>query len=85
MKKVPVFLIDGFLEAGKTQFILSTFRRDEFYKRGKTLLLVCEEGEVEYTQEELDKYNVEVEYLLECSDIIRRQVYRKEWELLKFN
>ena len=29
--------------------------------------------------------NVEVEYLLECSDIIRRQVYRKEWELLKFN
>ena len=65
MKKVPVFLIDGFIEAGKTQFILSTFRRDEFYKRGKTLLLVCEEGEVEYTKEELDKYNVEVEYLNE--------------------
>lgn len=65
MKKVPVFLIDGFIEAGKTQFILSTFRRDEFYKRGKTLLLVCEEGEVEYNQEELDKYNVEVEYLKE--------------------
>lgn len=65
MKKVPVFLINGFLESGKTQFILATIRRDEFYKRGKTLLLVLEEGEIEYDDKELAKYNVEIEYLSE--------------------
>lgn len=65
MKKVPVFLINGFLESGKTQFILATIHRDEFYKRGKTLLLVCEEGENEYSPSDLEKYNVQIEYIEE--------------------
>lgn len=65
MKKVPVFIINGFLEAGKTQFILSTIFRDEFYKRGSTLLLVCEEGENEYDENKLQQYKTKVIYLKE--------------------
>lgn len=63
--KVPVFIINGFLDAGKTQFILSTIRRDQFYQRGKTLLLVCEEGENEYDENELLKYKTTIMYLKE--------------------
>ena len=51
MKKIPVFLINGFLDAGKTQFILSTIRRDEFYINGKTLLVSFEQGETPYDEE----------------------------------
>lgn len=65
MKKVPVFIINGFLEAGKTKFILSTIFRDEFYKRGSTLLLVCEEGENEYDENKLQQYKTKVIYLKE--------------------
>ena len=58
MKNIPVFCINGFLESGKSTFILSTIRRDEFYLRGKTLLIVTEQGEVEYDLDELSHYKV---------------------------
>ena len=63
MKKIPVFSINGFLESGKTQFILSTIRRDGFYNRGSTLLICCEQGEIEYDEEELSRYNTKVVYI----------------------
>lgn len=42
MKNIPVFFIDGFLDSGKTTFIIDTIKTDGF--DGSTLLLVCEEG-----------------------------------------
>lgn len=45
---IPVFLINGFLEAGKTEFLSSTMEQEYFQTEGRTLLIVCEEGEVEY-------------------------------------
>lgn len=57
----PVFIINGFLDSGKTTFIIDTLKNDGFYKQGTTLLLVCEEGEVEYDYKELENYNVRVE------------------------
>ena len=61
MKKIPVFFIDGFLDSGKTTFIIDTIKNDEF--DGKTLLLVCEEGEIEYdTKLMLEKYQTDIEY-----------------------
>ena len=43
--QIPVFLINGFLEAGKTDFIKFTMAQDYFQTEGTTLLLLCEEGE----------------------------------------
>lgn len=48
-KEVPVYLFLGFLDAGKTKFIQETFEDERFDSGEKTLLLVCEEGEEEYT------------------------------------
>ena len=48
---MPVFLINGFLEAGKTEFLSFTMEQDYFQAEGKTLLIVCEEGENEYDEE----------------------------------
>ena len=47
----PVYMINGFLESGKTEFISFTLAQPYFQVRGKTLLLLCEEGENEYEEE----------------------------------
>lgn len=59
----PVFLINGFLEAGKTEFLSFTMEQDYFQTAGKTLLIVCEEGEIEYEQELLDETTTVVVYV----------------------
>ena len=53
--EIPVFLINGFLEAGKTQFLRFTLGQDYFQEEGKTLLLVCEDGDEKYPDELLEK------------------------------
>ena len=49
--RVPVYLITGFLESGKTSFLSFTLQQDYFQIDGKTLLILCEEGEEEYDEE----------------------------------
>ena len=44
---IPVYLIAGFLDAGKTNFI-NGILKDGFAAEDKTLLICCEEGEEEY-------------------------------------
>ena len=60
---MPVFLINGFLESGKTEFLTFTMEQDYFQAQGKTLLIVCEEGENEYEQELLDETNTTAVYV----------------------
>ena len=60
---MPVFLINGFLEAGKTEFLSFTMEQDYFQAEGKTLLIVCEEGENEYDEELLKKTRTSVVYV----------------------
>ena len=47
MADIPVYLIAGFLDGGKTEFI-NGILEDGFAREDKTLLLCCEEGEEEY-------------------------------------
>ena len=51
----PVYMINGFLESGKTEFITFTLQQPYFKTQGKTLLIVCEEGENEYEEAVLKK------------------------------
>ena len=62
MKTLPVYVISGLLESGKTTFIKNTIASDDFYKKGKTLVLACEQGEVEYDSSFLKQYNTLVHY-----------------------
>ncbi len=53
-KEVPVYLITGFLESGKTQFIVETMKDGQFKDGLKTLYIICEEGVEEITDAELE-------------------------------
>ena len=52
-----VFVINGFLDSGKTQFINYTLAQPYFRTKGTTLLIVCEEGEEEYDERLLKATN----------------------------
>lgn len=64
----PVYVINGFLESGKTEFISFTLAQQYFQIKGKTLLILCEEGEKEYDPELLRKTRTEVELIEEEAD-----------------
>ena len=66
--KKQIYMIYGFLESGKTQFINFTLNQDYFYSDDTTLLIVCEEGEEEYDIEALKEKNVVVEVLDDFTD-----------------
>ena len=54
MREIPVYLFTGFLEGGKTSFIVETMKDPNFNDgQRKYLVITCEEGEVEYYPEEL--------------------------------
>ena len=61
MKQIPAFIINGMLDSGKTTFINTIIHQDEFYKKGTTLLITLEEGEIEYDSLDLlDNFNTTV-------------------------
>ncbi len=74
---IPVYLIAGFLDSGKTDFINSVLS-DGFAAQEPTLLISCEEGENEYDKKFLRNVTVvtvEDQSELTCSKC-------KEWEKL---
>lgn len=63
-----VYVVNGFLESGKTEFISYTLAQPYFQIKGKTLLIVCEEGGEEYDDELLRQSRTEIEYIEEEED-----------------
>lgn len=64
----PVYVINGFLESGKTEFISFTLEQPYFQTKGSTLLILCEEGEKEYDEALLKKSDTVVELVEEEAD-----------------
>ena len=88
MADIPVYLIDGFLDAGKTNFI-NGILEDGFARQDRTLLLCCEEGEEEYNSRALDNVTVitiEDEEELKCSYLKElEKKYRPQQVLIEYN
>lgn len=57
---VPVYLVNGFLESGKTTFVKETLDDPEFTNGEKTLLILCEEGIEEYDEKVLASLNIDI-------------------------
>ena len=48
--QIPVFIINGFLESGKTTFIKETLASEDFNDGSRSLVIACEDGEEEYNE-----------------------------------
>ena len=64
-----VFVINGFLEAGKTEFIKFTISQPYFQTSNTTLLILCEEGEVEIEEAVLRKTHTVIETIESKEDL----------------
>lgn len=60
MEKVPVFIVNGFLESGKTTFIKEFIENDEQIRQGNIVIIATESGEVDYSHEWQERYGVHV-------------------------
>ena len=88
---VPIYLITGFLESGKTTFINFTVQQEYFQIEEPTLLITCEEGEEEYDEKLLLKHNTLLETIEEPEDFTLEKLksfqrkYRPERVILEYN
>ena len=85
---IPVYLIAGFLDGGKTNFI-NGILEDGFAREGRTLLICCEEGEEEYDPcwlRNVTVVTVEDEEDLKCSWLkeLEKQ-YKPTQVLIEYN
>ncbi len=71
---VPVFMITGFLESGKTTLAKSILENDRYTGGGNVLILCCEEGEIEYEEAELRKYHGTLISLDEAEELNSRRL-----------
>lgn len=92
MNTVPVYLITGFLDSGKTTFLKDTLQDSEFLDgEEKTVLILCEEGEEEYDMDILKEKNVTVLTVEEEEDLNPRFLmdikknYKPEKVMIEFN
>ena len=88
MADIPVYLIAGFLDGGKTNFI-NGILEDGFARQDRTLLICCEEGEEEYNPKALDNVTVvtvEDEEDLKCSQLKAwEKQYKPKQVLIEYN
>lgn len=68
-RKIPVYLFTGFLDGGKTTFIKETLQEGQFQDGKTTLLILCEEGEEELSDELLQKNKMVVKTVEDEEDI----------------
>ncbi len=87
----PVYIINGFLDSGKTSFINYTLSQPYFRIRGTTLLILCEEGDEEYDKA-LIKENRVVKVLIENEEDLNPaklleldKQYKPERVIIEFN
>lgn len=87
----PVYVINGFLESGKTEFIKYTLAQPYFQVKGKTLLILCEEGLEEYDEVLLKKSRtvlelIETEEEFNASALIElEKKYKPERIIIEYN
>ena len=86
-----VYVINGFLESGKTEFITYTLAQPYFQISGRTLLILCEEGENEYDEKLLKMSHTDLELIEDEAQfqpaklIELEKKYRPERIIIEYN
>lgn len=60
MQEIPIYLFTGFMDSGKTTLIKETLLENGFAEEGDSLIICCEDGEIEFSEAELEKINAKL-------------------------
>ncbi len=89
--EMMVYVIMGFLEAGKTSLIKDLLQDELFDDRSKTLILACEDGEEEYEEPFLKSSLAAVEFIEDeesfCGKIVQKflKKHRPDRIIIEYN
>ena len=76
MVEVPIFIVNGLIESGKTTLIKEIIENNVSYQAGDKLLIVCEEGEVEYEEAWLKEYEVNLHQIEKETDLSAELLFK---------
>ncbi len=88
---IPVYLFTGFLESGKTTLIQDTLCDPSFHDGEKTLLIVCEDGFVEYERNKMIDANTIIVHIEEEEELTTslchhyQSLYQPNRIMIEFN
>ena len=88
---IPLFICTGFLDSGKTTLVKETIMKQDWIGDGLTVLVVCEEGEEEYSKEYLRENNMVFLRVEEFSQLNTQffrnceRMYRPEQVIIEYN
>jgi uncharacterized repeat protein (TIGR03943 family) len=92
MAEIPVYLFTGFMDSGKTTLIRETLLENGFGEDNERMLIIaCEDGDVEYDEEELHSIGASVAYIETKEDFTPEKLqqlqdtYRPEAVFLEYN
>ena len=71
---IAVYLFTGFLDSGKTSFVKETLNDQRFLTGENTLLLLCEEGEIEIDADDFASKNVFTEIIDSPEDLTEKNL-----------
>lgn len=60
MQEIPIYLFTGFMDSGKTTLIKETLFENGFAQEGKSLIICCEDGDVEYDENKLNEIHAKL-------------------------
>lgn len=68
MESIAVYLFTGFMDSGKTTLIRETLIENGFAMDGNNLIIVCEDGEVEFEEKDLTRMHANLVMIEEQSE-----------------
>lgn len=89
--EIPVYLITGFLDSGKTSLIHETLFDQDFGGDARTLIIACEDGDVEYDEDKLATINAKLVMIESKDDFTAEKLaelnmeYRPEQVFIEYN
>lgn len=89
--EIPVYLFSGFMDSGKSSLIRETLIEGDFSENGNTLLILCEDGEVEFGEEELLKANTKLAMIEDEEEFTKEKLegfgkaYRPDQVFIEYN
>ncbi|MFV0464686.1 MAG: GTP-binding protein [Lachnospiraceae bacterium] len=76
MQEIPIYLFSGFMDSGKTTLIRQTLVEQNFGEGTNTLLIVCEDGEIEYDEDEMHKVHTTVVMISESDQFTEEKLHQ---------
>lgn len=71
MEEIPVYLFTGFMDSGKTSLIAETLFENEFGRDARTLIILCEDGDVELDEGKLKTIDASLVMIDDVGQITR--------------